>query len=286
MKGKFKLNLFWKVMLFYFIVYYGGLKYLFPLVSKWAVGAPEMLSMPAASLAMYRILIFTGLFVYITSAEERRKAFIRPLFRFFGGWNSGVQGMARLGVLVALPVLVGAYYFYDGIPRLTSPSGVRIQHPTMPGAFEKITNPLREPDEAAIKAFQAQQAEADAPIEDMEKAKAALVQKYTREGAALYAINCRPCHGMQANGEGPMARGFRLKPANFTDPGLLPTVIESYAFWRVAKGGPGLPSASTPWDSAMPIWALDIDDETRWKILLGEYYLSGVNPREPEKHVE
>ena len=79
----------------------------------------------------------------------------------------------------------------------------------------------------------------------------------------------------------PKLRG-QLRPLR--DPGLLPTVVESYAFWRVSKGGPALPAPSTPWDSAMPIWDLDLSEEDRWKVLLGEYFIAGVGPREPEKH--
>ncbi len=43
-----------------------------------------------------------------------------------------------------------------------------------------------------------------------------------------------------------MAGGFRLRPANFSDPGTIATVVEAYAFWRVTEGGPGLPPEATP----------------------------------------
>ncbi|MDH5751013.1 MAG: cytochrome c [Deltaproteobacteria bacterium] len=284
MKGKFEINMFWKVVVFYLVFYYGGLEVLFPLISKWAVGSTDMLHMPAAALAMYRALIFTGLFIYISSSADRRKAFMEPLVRFFGDTENKTLATMRMGVLVALPLVVGAGYFSDGIPRLISPAGVRIQHPTMPGSYEGLLSPFRNVSEKQVQDFQSRKAEEGQPIAGPEDARKALVEKHTREGASLYAINCRPCHGMQANGEGPMARGFRLKPANFRDPGLLPTIVESYAFWRVSKGGPGLSSAATPWDSAMPIWELNLTEEERWKVLLGEYFISGVNPREPEKH--
>ena len=293
--GKFQLNLFWKTVLFYGVVYYGGLVFLFPRVSQWAVGASEPLGMPGASLGMYRILILLGLFVYVASSASRREAFLVPIHRFMGAPVTGWRARIRRAVLVLIPLTVGGLYFLDGLPRLSSPAGVRIQHPTMPRKFEKMANPFRESTPEAVQAFLAERAELAEEEQEEEEAarlkslspeqgRALLVDSRMREGAALYAINCRPCHGMQANGAGPMARGFRLKPANFTDPGLLPTVVEPYAFWRVSKGGPGLPAASTPWDSAMPIWEMDLSEEDRWKILLGEYFLSGVNPREPEKH--
>ena len=283
MRTKFRLNLFWKVALFYAVVFYGGLVFLFPRISQWAVEVPQPLPMPGASLSMYRLLILSGLFIYIASSQARREAFLTPLYRFFGGapgrWGRGM----RLAVLTALPLAVGGFYYSDRLPSQSSPAGVRIQHPGMPRKFERLSNPFRDPSPDAVAAFRKELREESGEELSPEKARKRLVEKYTREGAALYAINCRPCHGMQANGAGPMARGFRLKPANFTDPGLLPTVVESYAFWRVSRGGPGLPAASTPWDSAMPIWELDLSEEERWKLLLGEYFLSGVGPRQPEK---
>lgn len=293
MIANLRMNLFWKLVVFYLVVYYGGLVFLFPLVSQWAAGVPQSLPMPSAALGMYRTLILFGLFVFVASSHSRRQAFLVPLFQFMGSPRQGWRSMARGAVLVVLPLAVGGIYLVDGLPRLISPTRVRIQHPAMPRKFEKLRSPFRDPGPKAVAAFKAELAKASESGEDETakkpppgdaEARAALVKKWTREGAALYAVNCRPCHGMQANGAGPMARGFRLKPANFRDPGLLPTVVESYAFWRISKGGPGLPAASTPWDSAMPIWQLDLSEKQRWKILLGEYFLSGVGPRRPEKH--
>lgn len=119
---------------------------------------------------------------------------------------------------------------------------------------------------------------------DHETAKAALVEKYLFEGRALYAMNCRPCHGDSVNGDGPMADGFKLRPINFTDNGTLETIVEGYTFWRVANGGPGLPVEATPWDSAMPEWKLNLSKEERWKIILAEYNLAQKTPRVPETH--
>ncbi|MBI4082488.1 MAG: c-type cytochrome [Candidatus Lambdaproteobacteria bacterium] len=283
MRDRLQLNLFWRAALFYVVVFYGGLVWLFPRVSQWAVEAPEPLPLPAAALSMYWWLLLTGLFIYVSSSEARRQAFLHPLYRWFGVRGTRRRQALRWGVLVALPAAVGGMFYWDGLPRLSSPAGIRSQHPTMPKAFAKLANPLRHLSAEQVRAYQATLVARGAADVPPEAARERLVAQLVGEGAGLYAINCRPCHGMQANGAGPMARGFRLKPADFRDPGLLPTVVESYAFWRVSKGGPGLPAASTPWDSAMPIWELDLGEEERWKVLLGEYFLSGVGPREPEK---
>ncbi len=117
---------------------------------------------------------------------------------------------------------------------------------------------------------------------DREVAKAALVEKSLFEGRALYAMNCRPCHGDSVSGDGPMADGFKLRPINFTDNGTIETIVEGYTFWRVANGGLGLPTEATPWDSAMPQWKLNLTEEERWKIIMAEYDLAEKTPRIPE----
>jgi len=119
---------------------------------------------------------------------------------------------------------------------------------------------------------------------DRETARAALREKNLFEGRALYAMNCRPCHGDSVSGDGPMADGFKLRPINFTDNGTIETIVEGYTFWRVTNGGPGLPTEATPWDSAMPQWKLSLTEEQRWKIIMAEYDLAQKTPRIPESH--
>ena len=80
-------------------------------------------------------------------------------------------------------------------------------------------------------------------------------------------------HPATANfdGKGPAAPGFNPPPANFTDPTTIAMLQESYLFWRIKKGGVGLPIEGMPWKSAMPRWELELSDEEIWKIIMGEY---------------
>lgn len=133
MKGKMRLNLFWKVVIFYAVVFYGGLVLLFPRISQWVVGAPDPLPMPDAALGMYRILITSGLFVYIASSRARRAAFLDPLLTWFGqGWGRetvpGLHRMLRWAALALLPLVVGGFYYAGGLPQSGTPAGGRIQH--------------------------------------------------------------------------------------------------------------------------------------------------------------
>lgn len=97
-------------------------------------------------------------------------------------------------------------------------------------------------------------------------------------GETLYDINCSPCHGGNLDGKGPEADGLFPRPANLTE---LLTIIrppESYIFWRIREGGPGLPKNWKPWNSAMPVWKERLKDKEIWQIIMYLYATSGESP--------
>ena len=49
-------------------------------------------------------------------------------------------------------------------------------------------------------------------------------------------------------------------------------------FWRIAKGGPGLPKESTPWNSAMPAWEDRLTEEQIWQVIYYLYETTGHPP--------
>jgi mono/diheme cytochrome c family protein len=106
--------------------------------------------------------------------------------------------------------------------------------------YVSLSNPYREPSDEIVKKYIA---EKNLGSMSLEEAKNKLVTDYTMEGRSLFQVNCRPCHGSKADGNGPMACGFRLRPSNFTDPGTIATVVEQYVFWRIREGGRVCP----PW---------------------------------------
>ena len=55
-------------------------------------------------------------------------------------------------------------------------------------------------------------------------------------------------------GNGMFVHGLDPIPTNFSDQGAIAMLRDSFLFWRIAKGGPGLPEEGAPWDSAMPAW--------------------------------
>ena len=62
-------------------------------------------------------------------------------------------------------------------------------------------------------------------------------------------------------------------------PGTIAQLQESYLFWRIKKGGVGLPIEGMPWKSAMPRWEHELSDEKIWKVIIGEYDGAGQSPR-------
>ncbi len=274
-----RIPLFWSTVLtilfFYLLVKFG-----IPYISMLILKRPTPVPTPTAIMVIYMSLVLVGTFLYITTHEEKMQEFSRPVIGFLKGEGNGVQRGARLLLLGIFPLLVGWVFYSETAPLVQSPKGIRIQHPTIPSKYEKLVNPFRNPDDEAVKKFIEQEKLGNISIPE---ARERLVKKYTEEGRVLFQINCRPCHGSKADGNGPMAWGFRLRPANFTDPGTIATVIEQFVFWRIKEGGRGLPSVATPWDSAMPRWMDELTDEQIWKIIMGEYDTAGVIPRRPEK---
>ena len=69
-------------------------------------------------------------------------------------------------------------------------------------------------------------------------------------------------------------------PANFRDSGTIAQLEETYVFWRIATGGPGLPDGATPWNSSMPVWQDFLTEEEIWQVVAYIYDASGYTPRE------
>lgn len=212
---------------------------------------------PRFALGGYMACFVVGTVIYMSADNERWHGFLGPMVRIFSIEDAGLR-RSQLLILAFLPLLVGWVAFRQLMPISRTPSVIRVQHPALPDEFASLENPY-----------------ADVSVEDRDRLE--------REGVVLYQKNCRACHGTKADGDGPLARGQRLQPIDFTDPGTIGTVIESHPFWRITEGSLGLPAIATPWNSAMPAWGDELTTEEIWKIIMAEYRLSGTEPREPEE---
>ena len=144
-------------------------------------------------------------------------------------------------------------------PTVAAPSGLRSIHPAPPSridfrgtdlVLDGLENPLR--------------------------ADGSIAEDYER-GRTIYYRNCLPCHGDALTGNGHFAHGFNPAPIDLS--GTLKDLTESFVFWRIAKGGPGLPQEGTPWNSAMPVWEDYLTQEEIWSVIVFLYEQTGLSPR-------
>ncbi len=206
--------------------------------------------LPSSLIFLYIALTLTGIVIFATLSGASTKAFFGPIFGFLSGeGQDGTMKVARVLVLVVFPLLVGWQTYSSTAPSDQPPAENRTIHPAPPGEFVGLANPISNTPENVMM------------------------------GKGLYAAFCSPCHGGNFDGKGPAAKGFNPPPANFSDPTTIAMLQESYLFWRIKKGGVGLPIEGMPWKSAMPRWEVELPDEWIWKIIMGEYEGAGQKPR-------
>ncbi len=217
------------------------LKFILPMVT-----AP----LPASLIYLYLALTFSGIMIYGTMSPLSMESLMGPVYRFLSGKDqSGIGKMARLAVLVLFPLLVGWQTYTSLAPSDLPPAENRTIHPAPPNEFVGLANPYQKNNQTI------------------------------QEGKGIYASNCAPCHGENFDGKGLASVGFIPPPANFSDPGTIAQLQESYLFWRIKKGGVGLPIEGMPWKSAMPRWEHELTDEKIWKVIIGEYDGAHQSPR-------
>ena len=221
----------------------------------------------------YMMLWAIGTFLYISQDPITFREFREPIVKTISGeWK-----LARMIVFTALPIMVGFATYNVIYPSFDEPVELRTVHPAPPAttrvhgktyALQELTNPFRIDEQDNYKdSF---------PFLDADKQE---YMKYVTEGGSVFFENCHFCHGDQLNGLGMFSHVFNPTPANFIDPGTIAMLKESFLFWRVAKGGPGLPNESTPWSSAMPPWEEHLTVDEMWKVILFEYWYTGWHPR-------
>ena len=238
-----------------FIVVFIIIKFISPYVFMILLAKEHTMPTPSTLMIWYMILAILGALVYVSTSDLKWINFLS--FMLPAGDNKLKARLQKM-IVIAFPIMAGWFVYSGTAPGTASPVELRIQHPTLLQEYEKLENPYAHVDEETKR-------------------------RCIEEGKILYQQNCRPCHGSKADGNGPFANAFRLRPINFTDPGTIATVIENFAFWRIKEGGPGLPGEATPWDSAMPSWKDALTDDQIWKIIMGEYVTAGVVARQPEE---
>ena len=169
-------------------------------------------------------------------------------------------------VFVIVPILAGVFTYYKMLPSFDAPVELRTIHPAPPSSLK-----------AFGKRFDLLNLEN--PYRKFEKEDPEKFTELVQAGGEVYIRNCQYCHGDKLDGKGPYAQGLNPVPLNFTDIGTIAQLQESFLFWRIATGGPGLPKEATPWISSMPVWQNFLSEEEIWKVILYLYDYTGYRPR-------
>lgn len=221
---------------------------------------------PASVLSIYMALTTVAIVVFVGASESRWQAFVAPLSAIFHG---RAPRSAQAVMLTAIPLLAAYFGYSLAVPSHDAPYEPRVIHPEPPSSFS-----------AFGKSFKI------AGLQNPLRANASELEKRTDEGKTIYYRNCFFCHGDALAGDGHFAGAFRPIPANFRDVGTISMLQESYVFWRVTTGGPGLPKSATPWHSAMPAWQNLLAEEDIWKVILFIYAGSGSTPRTWDEEIK
>ena len=107
--------------------------------------------------------------------------------------------------------------------------------------------------------------------------------KALNKGGALYTKHCFFCHGDLLDGNGLFGKSFSPPPADFTWLDSILSRPQAYTFWRIMKGGKGLPQKYEPWNSAMPAWEESLSEKDVWKIITYIYKTAGQSHANPGK---
>jgi len=219
--------------------------------------------LPASLLIQYMIICTVGVLLVVTFDNKTAERFFAPLVSLFG---SPRRKALRAVALVATVAGVGALTYDIAKPSIVSPAELRTVHPAPPSslkAYGKTFNLL-----TLENPFRAEFDETSDEYRDI-----------VAEGAGLYYENCLYCHGDMLDGAGHFAGAFTPRPINFQDVGTIAQLQEAFLFWRITKGGPGLPVEGTPWASAMPVWEEMLEEDEIWKIISFLYDYTGFEPR-------
>lgn len=222
---------------------------------------------PSSLLRMYMFFIVAGVLAVFTFTDESTKELLVPIKVMM---EDPEKRRIRNIVLTLVPVLAGAYLYSQMLPSAAAPVELRSIHPAPPSSIklfgkrydlQTLVNPLRKYEK-----------------DDPEK-----FRELVKEGARVYIENCHSCHGDKLDGQGLYAPGLNPTPLNFQDVGTIAQLQESYLFWRISTGGPGLPDEAAPWISSMPVWQEFLTEEEIWQVILFLYDYTGHRPRSWEE---
>jgi hypothetical protein len=225
---------------------------------------------PASVISIYMGILSIALLAYMSSSEQRREEISTPLIRFM---TEKRYTAFLVATGLAIPALAAANVYVQMNVPIEPPFFPRTIHPASPTEITVHDN--RIPIDAG-----------DNPFRALETSNPEEFRRHVENGRQVYYRNCVFCHGDNMGGNGMYAHALNPIPTNFADGTTLPNFRETFFFWRIAKGGPGLPEEGAPWDTAMPAWEKFLKEDEIWEAILFLYDFNGQRPRAREAATE
>jgi mono/diheme cytochrome c family protein len=212
-------------------------------------------------------IVSIAILAYVSSSQERRDEIAGPLVRFM---TDKRYTAFLVATIVAIPALAAANVYVQMTAPLEPPFFPRTVHPASP---PEIT--------VHDKAINLDAGEN--PFLALERSNPDEFRTHVENGRRVYYRNCVFCHGDDLSGNGMFAHGLDPIPTNFADGSTIANLRDTFLFWRISKGGPGLPDEGGPWDTAMPAWEQFLTEDEMWEAVLFLYDFTGQKPRAREE---
>ena len=220
---------------------------------------------PSSVVTLYMGIISLAIMAYVSSSQERRDEVSGPLVKFM---TDRRYTALLAATVVAIPALAAANVY------------VQMNVPLQPPLFSRTVHPAS-PSEITVHDKKIDLDAGENPFLKLETSNPAEFRQHVENGRRVYYRNCVFCHGDNLAGTGMFVHGLDPIPTNLPD--TIPLLRDSFLFWRISKGGPGLPEEGGPWDTAMPAWEKFLKEEEIWEAILFLYDFNGQKPRAREE---
>ena len=218
--------------------------------------------LPQSIVVLFMAIITIALLAYLSADADELSNARQTIVSFMVDQRYRI---ALIVVIVAIPLLVALNVFTGMNQSPEPPASGRTIHPVPPASVTFDGNTIN-------------LATAENPYRELEESDSVAFAEHLANGRRVYFENCFYCHGDNMGGAGMFAHGYDPLPARF-ELNTIGQLQESYMFWRIAEGAPGLPSESTPWSSAMPAWENFLTEEEIWDVILFLYEFTDLAPR-------
>ena len=220
---------------------------------------------PSSVILIYTGIVSIAILAYVSSSQQRRDDISGPLVRFM---TEKRYTPFLAATVVAIPALAAANIY------------VQMSAPIQPPLFSRTIHPAS-PTEITVHDKRIDLDKGEDPFWPLEKSNPEEFRKHVENGRQVYYRNCVFCHGDNLAGTGMFIHGLDPIPTNL--PETIPLLRDTFLFWRISKGGPGLPEEGGPWDTAMPAWEKFLKEDEIWDVILFLYDHTGTRPRAREE---